>query len=172
MPLYHEWLAVVLGIPLGGLLRPLVIILYTSEINELAENRLFARAVDSTMPTVKRTPITIPPLINKSWLGTLPWYVPGLYMMYMVYSNSNHCSRSSLGSSIRVRGVEYFNFKDVLCRHKFVVGTTFPYFVEHLNAVRVQGSSQPVASLSSVSRGGCKRNLYDVCPYLGLCPRL
>ena len=111
MPLYHEWLAVVLGIPLGGLLRPLVIILYTSEINELTENRLFARAVDSTMPTVKRTPITIPPLINKSWLGTLPLYlavvrnwivydVHGLFKLESLFKKQSWLIHSSSRSRI------------------------------------------------------------------------
>ena len=37
-----EWIPIISGVPHGGVLGPLLYILYTSEIFELVENRLFA----------------------------------------------------------------------------------------------------------------------------------
>ena len=37
-----EWIPIISGMPQGGVLGPLLYILYTSEIFELVENRLFA----------------------------------------------------------------------------------------------------------------------------------
>ena len=47
---------IISGVPLGSVLGPVLFILYTSEMFELVENRLFAYADDSTLPAVVRRP--------------------------------------------------------------------------------------------------------------------
>ena len=47
-----EWIPIVLGVPQGNVLGPLLFILYISEICELLENRLYAHADDSTLVAV------------------------------------------------------------------------------------------------------------------------
>ena len=47
-----EWTPIVSGVPQGGVLGPLLFIIYTSEMFELVENRLYAYADDSTLLAV------------------------------------------------------------------------------------------------------------------------
>ena len=49
-----EWILIISGVPQGSLLGPLLFILYTSEMFERVENRLFAYADDSTLLAVLR----------------------------------------------------------------------------------------------------------------------
>ena len=49
-----EWIPTVSGVPQGSVLGPLLFILYTSEMFELVENRLYAYADDSTLLAVVR----------------------------------------------------------------------------------------------------------------------
>ena len=49
-----EWIPMVSGMPHGSVLDPFLFILYTSEMFELVENRLFAYAYDSTLLAVVR----------------------------------------------------------------------------------------------------------------------
>ena len=42
-----EWIPIVSGVPQGSVLCPILFILYTSEMFELLENRLYAYADDS-----------------------------------------------------------------------------------------------------------------------------
>ena len=44
-----EWIPIVSGVPQGSVLGPLLFILYTSEMFELVENRLYAYTDDSTL---------------------------------------------------------------------------------------------------------------------------
>ena len=55
-----EWIPIVYGLPLGSVSSPLLFILYTSEMFELAENRLYAYADDSTLLAVVRKPADRP----------------------------------------------------------------------------------------------------------------
>ena len=51
-----EWIPVISGVPQGSVLSPLLFILYTCEMFELVENRLFAYAYDSTLLAVVHKP--------------------------------------------------------------------------------------------------------------------
>ena len=51
-----EWIPIVSGVPQGSVLGPLLFILYTSEMFQLVENRLYAYAEDSTLLAVVRKP--------------------------------------------------------------------------------------------------------------------
>ena len=56
----------------GSVLRPLLFIIYASEIFELVENRLFADADDSPLLAVVRKPADRPavlPPITRTWQG-------------------------------------------------------------------------------------------------------
>ena len=53
---YSEWISIVSGVPRGSVLGPLLFILYTSEMFDLVENRLFANADDSTLLAVISMP--------------------------------------------------------------------------------------------------------------------
>ena len=44
-----EWIPIISGVPQGSVLGPLLFILYTREMFELVENRLFAYADDTTL---------------------------------------------------------------------------------------------------------------------------
>ena len=55
-----EWIPIISGVPQGSVLGPFVFILYTSEMFELVENRLFAYADDSTLLAVVRKPADRP----------------------------------------------------------------------------------------------------------------
>ena len=55
-----EWIPIVSGVPPGSVLGPLLFIIYTSEMFELVENRLFAYADDSTLLAVVRKPTDRP----------------------------------------------------------------------------------------------------------------
>ena len=61
-----EWIPIVSDVPQGSVLGPLLSILYTSEMLELVENRLYAYADDSTLLSVVRSQQTdllfLPPL--------------------------------------------------------------------------------------------------------------
>ena len=52
----NEWIPVISSIPQGSVLGLLQFILYTSEMFELVENRLFDYADDSTLLAVVRKP--------------------------------------------------------------------------------------------------------------------
>ena len=49
-----EWIQIISGGPQGTVLGPLLFILYTSEMFEPVENRLFAYVDDSTLPAILR----------------------------------------------------------------------------------------------------------------------
>ena len=49
-----EWIPIISSVPQRSVLGPLLFILYTSEMFELFENRLFAYADDSTLLAVVR----------------------------------------------------------------------------------------------------------------------
>ena len=49
-----EWIPIISGVPQGSVLGPLLCVLYTSEMFELVDKRLFAYADDSTLLTVVR----------------------------------------------------------------------------------------------------------------------
>ena len=51
-----EWIPIVSGMPQVSVLGPILFILYTSEIFELLDNRLYASADDSTLVAVIRKP--------------------------------------------------------------------------------------------------------------------
>ena len=51
-----KWIPIISGVPQGSVLGPLLFILYTSEMFELVENRLFAYSDDSTQLAVVRRP--------------------------------------------------------------------------------------------------------------------
>ena len=52
-----QWIPIILCMPQGSVLGPLLFIIYTSEMFELVENRLFAYADDSTLLAVIRKPV-------------------------------------------------------------------------------------------------------------------
>ena len=65
-----EWILIISGMPHESVLGPLLFILYTSEMFELFENRLFAYADDSTLLAVLPKPVDRPavaPSINRTW---------------------------------------------------------------------------------------------------------
>ena len=67
-----QWIPIISGVPQGRALSPLLFILYTSEMFELVENRLFAYADDSTLLSVVRKPAGRPAVaasLNRDWLG-------------------------------------------------------------------------------------------------------
>ena len=51
-----EWIPIISGVPQGSVLGPLLLMLYTSKMFELVENRLFAYADDTTLLAVIRKP--------------------------------------------------------------------------------------------------------------------
>ena len=55
-----EWIPIVSGVPQGSVLGSLLLILYTSEMFELVESRLYAYADDSTLLAVVRKPADRP----------------------------------------------------------------------------------------------------------------
>ena len=57
-----EWIRIISGMPVPqvSVLGPLLFILYTSEMFELVENRLFAKVDDSTLLAVIRNPADTP----------------------------------------------------------------------------------------------------------------
>ena len=55
-----EWIPIVSGVPQGSVLGPLLLFIYTSEMFELVENRLYAYADDSTLLPVVRQPADRP----------------------------------------------------------------------------------------------------------------
>ena len=63
-----EWIPIISGVPQGGVLGPLLFILYASEMFELVENRLYAYADDSKLLAVVRKPANRP---AGAWYWTL-----------------------------------------------------------------------------------------------------
>ena len=55
-----EWIPTIPGVPQRSVLGPLMFILYTSEMFELVENRLFEYADDSILLAVVRKPADRP----------------------------------------------------------------------------------------------------------------
>ena len=55
-----EWIPIISGVPQRSVLGPLMFILYTSEMFELVENRLFEYADDSILLAVVRGPADRP----------------------------------------------------------------------------------------------------------------
>ena len=51
-----EWIPIISGVPQGSVLGPLLLMLYTSKMFELVENRLFAYEDDTTLLAVIRKP--------------------------------------------------------------------------------------------------------------------
>ena len=71
-----EWIPITSGVPQGSVLGPLLFILYTSEMFELVENRLFACADDSTLQAVVRKPANRPAVaasINRNLVHDITW---------------------------------------------------------------------------------------------------
>ena len=67
-----EWILIASGVSEGSVLGPLLFILYTSEMFELVENRLYAYADDSTLLAVVRKPADRPDVaasLTGTWLG-------------------------------------------------------------------------------------------------------
>ena len=58
--LVSAWIPIVSSVPQGSVLCPLLFILYTSEMLELLENRLYAYADDSTLLAVDGKPADRP----------------------------------------------------------------------------------------------------------------
>ena len=68
--------------PQGGVLGPLLFILYSSEMFELVENRLYAYADDSILLTVVHKPADRP--VSASLKGTVPEVIQFLSFFYCV----------------------------------------------------------------------------------------
>ena len=66
-----EGISIVSGVPQGSVLGALLLILYSSEMFELVENRLYAYADDSTLLAVVRKPTDRPAVaasLNREWI--------------------------------------------------------------------------------------------------------
>ena len=71
-----EWIPIILGVPQGSMLGPLFI-LYTSEMFELIENRLFSYGDDSTLLAVVRKQAGRPAVaasLNRYLARIQEWY--------------------------------------------------------------------------------------------------
>ena len=71
-----EWIPIVSGGPQGSMLGPLLFIIYTSEMFELVENRLFAYADGSTLLAVFHKPADRPAVgasLNRDLAKILEW---------------------------------------------------------------------------------------------------
>ena len=55
-----KWIPIISGVPQGSMMVPLLLILYTREMLELVENRLFTCADNSTLLAVVRQPADRP----------------------------------------------------------------------------------------------------------------
>ena len=66
------WIAIISGMPQESVLDPLLFILHISEMVELAENRLYAYADDSTLLAVvvqQQTDLLLLPPLTGTWQG-------------------------------------------------------------------------------------------------------
>ena len=75
-----EWIPIIAGVPQGGMLGPLPFILYTSEMFELVENRLFDYADDSTLLEVVCKPADRPSVaasLNTDLAKIQEWCITG-----------------------------------------------------------------------------------------------
>ena len=73
-----EWIPIDSGVPQGGVLGPLLFILYSSEMFELVENRPYAYAEDSTLVEVVRKPPERPavaPFLNRDMARFQEWCI-------------------------------------------------------------------------------------------------
>ena len=71
-----EWIPIVSGAPQGSMFGPLLFIIYTSEMFELVQNRLFAYADDSTLLAVFHKPADRPAVdasLNRDLAKILEW---------------------------------------------------------------------------------------------------
>ena len=72
-----EWIPIISGVPHGSVLGPLLFILYTSEMLEIVESRLYAYADDSTLLAVVFNPADRPDvtasLINRDFATIQEW---------------------------------------------------------------------------------------------------
>ena len=69
-----EWIPIVSGMPQGSVLGPLLFILFTSEMFDLVEDRLYAYADDSTLLywqlfASQPTDLLLLPPLTGTWLG-------------------------------------------------------------------------------------------------------
>ena len=69
-----EWITIISGMPQWSVLSPLLFILYTSEMFQLVDDRLFAYADDSTLLAVIRKSADRPAVaaslnLTRTWLG-------------------------------------------------------------------------------------------------------
>ena len=72
-----EWIPIVSGVPQRSVLGPLLFILYTSELLELVESRLYSYADDSTLLAVVRKPADRPAVaasLNRDLARIQEWY--------------------------------------------------------------------------------------------------
>ena len=95
-----EWIPIVSFMPQVSVLGPLLFILYTSEMFELLESRLFTYADDSALLAVVRKPADTPAVadsLNRDLVRIQEWFnhsfvsslchrrlVAGLCILYMV----------------------------------------------------------------------------------------
>ena len=73
-----EWIPIISGVPQGSMLSPLLFILYTSEMFDPVENRLFAYADDSTQLAVIRKPADRPAVAatrNRNYARIQEWCI-------------------------------------------------------------------------------------------------
>ena len=71
-----EWIPIICGVPQGSVLGPLLFILYTSEMFQLVENRLYAYSDAFTLVGVVRKPadrLAVAPSLNRDLATIQEW---------------------------------------------------------------------------------------------------